>query len=301
MIWITAAIITAAIMGLVAIIDSHLISKRMPSLWSFLLPVGILHSGFGLIILRLNPLPEEVSTSLLLIAFGSGLIRSIGAFLMLRAMRFEEVSRIVPVVHTFPIFVAILAVPFLGESLGYIQWLSILMTVGGAVLISVQYGTGGQGAPLRKSFTMLIGSSLLIGIANTASKYALDYISFWNMYSVNAICFGVMFLLLSARPRILKEIRDMKKRSQTLALLTINECVAVVGIILAFWAVAQGPVSLVSTIFSIRPFFVFIFALTLSRFFPAVLEERLSRGTVIIKSVSIGLIIGGVTLLTLGS
>jgi len=61
----------------------------------------------------------------------------------------------------------------------------------------------------------------------------------------------------------------------------------------------QGAVSLVSTIMSIRPFFVFTYALVLSRVFPAVLEERLSRGITIIKIISIGLIIGGVTLLTL--
>ena len=218
---------------------------------------------------------------------------------MLQAMRSEEISRIIPVVHTFPIFVVMLAVPLLGETLGYMEWLAIFMTVAGAVLISVRRDAGGQGARLRKSFAMLMGSSLLLGVANTASKYALDYISFWNMYSVSAICFGAIFLLLSVRPRILKELRDMKERSLALGLLTLNECIALVGIILSFWAMEQGPVSLVSTILSIRPCFVFIYALALSRIFPAILEERLSRGIAIIKIISLSLIIGGVTLLTL--
>jgi len=218
---------------------------------------------------------------------------------MLQVMRSEEVSRIIPVVHTFPIFVAILAVPLLGETLGYVEWLGIFMTVAGAVLISIRRDTGGQGAPFRKSFALLIGSSLLMGVANTASKYALDYISFWNMYSISAICMGTVFLLLSLRPQVLKELRDMKERNLALLLITLNECIAITGIILSFWAMEQGAVSLVSTIMSIRPFFVFTYALVLSRVFPAVLEERLSRGITIIKIISIGLIIGGVTLLTL--
>ena len=92
----------------------------------------------------------------------------------------------------------------------------------------------------------------------------------------------------------------MKGRSQALALLTLNECIALVGIVLSFWAMERGPVSLVSTILSVRPCFVFIYALALSRIFPAILEERLSRGIAIIKIISISLIIGGVTLLTLG-
>jgi len=265
------------------------------------MPVGIIHLAFGLVILGLYPLPGEVGITPLLVAFASGVVRSAASLLMLQAMRTEEVSRIIPVVHTFPIFVAILAVPFLGETLSYMEWLAIPVTVAGAMLISVRRGAGGQGARLRKSFAMLMGSSLLLGVANTMGKYALDYISFWNMYSINAICFSIIFLLLSVRPRILNEIRDMKGRNQALALLSLNECIAMAGILLSFWAMEEGPISLVSTILSVRPGFVFIYALTLSRFFPAVLEERLTWGIAIIKVVSVVLIIGGVTLLTLGS
>ncbi|MFC1919021.1 EamA family transporter [Chloroflexota bacterium] len=298
MTWITAAIISPAIMGLVAIIDSHLISKRMPGFRYYLMPVGILHLVFGLIILGLQPLPEGVGTNILLVAFASGFFRATGSFLMLRTMRFEEVSRVIPVSQTFPIFVAILAVPLLGESLDPIRWLSIFMTVGGAVLISVKQNTNGQGIILRKSFAVLMVSSLLMGIANITSKYALEHISFWNMYSVSAICFATIFLPYSIRPKLLQGLRDMKKRNKSLALLVINECMVLASIVLSFRAIEMGPVSLVSTILSIRPFFVFIFALALSRVFPTVLEERLSRGAAFIKLASIGLIIGGVTLLT---
>ena len=53
---------------------------------------------------------------------------------MLKTMRSEEVSRVVSVVHTFPIFVAIMAVPLLGEVLGKTEWLAIFMTVTGRTL-----------------------------------------------------------------------------------------------------------------------------------------------------------------------
>ncbi len=298
MTWITVAIVTAAVMGVVAILDSHLLTRRLPSLWTFILPVGTMHLVLGLIILVLYPFPEQVGTTPLLVAFATGFIRSAAMLLMLNTMRSQEVSRIIPVVHTFPIFVAILAVPLLGEALGSLQWLAIFITVAGAVLISVQPGKEGGGARLQRSFAALLGSSVLIGIANTGTKYALADISFWNMYSVNAICFGIVFLLLSARPRTLRELRGTQKKSLAFGLLFLNECIALVGIILSFWAMQQGPVSLVSTIFGIRPAFVFIFALAVSLVFPAVLEERLSRGIIIVKVISIGLIVGGVSLLT---
>jgi len=120
------------------------------------------------------------------------------------------------------------------------------------------------------------------------------------MYGINAICLGLLSLLVSVRPSTLRDIRDMADRNMALGLITFNECLAVVGFILSFWAIEQGPVSLVSTILGTRPAFVFVYAVAVSRFFPRVLNERLSRGIVITKVVSIGLIIGGVTLLTTG-
>ena len=300
MTWITAAITAAAIMAVVSIVDSHLISKRLPSLRAFLFPIGIMHITVGLIILNLYPLPAGTGTTPLMVAIGSGFIRVAGALPMLKAMRSEEVSRIIPVVNTSPIFVVILAVPILGETLGYTEWLAIFMTVAGAVLISIRRNSTGQGVRLHKPLMVLIISSMLFGVATTASKYALDYITFWNMYGLNATCMGTVFLLFSVHPRTLKEVRDISKRNQVLVLILLNECIAVVGIILSFWAIERGRVSLVSTISSVRPAFVFVIALALSLFFPAVLSERLSRDIVVIKIISIGLVIGGVTLLTLG-
>jgi drug/metabolite transporter (DMT)-like permease len=299
MFWISTAVVSTAIMGIVSIVDSHLISKRMPRLRSFLLLLGILQLGFSIGTFAFNPLPKEIGSDTLVTAFTSGTLRSLGALLMLKTMRFEEVSRVSSVVHTFPIFVAILAVPLLGEVLGYTEWLAIIMTVAGAILISINRDPHGRGTRLRKSFAMLAGSSLLMGMANIAAKYSLDYISFWNMYSVTALCLATVFLLFSLRPWIVKELLELKQRGQVLSLLLINESIAIVGVILSFWAIERGPVSIVSTIMSIRPGFVFIYSLSLSLFLPGALEEQLSRGIIVTKVISIGFIVGGVALLTL--
>jgi len=56
---------------------------------------------------------------------------------------------------------------------------------------------------------------------------------------------------------------------------------------------------LVSALASVRPAFVFIYALVLSRILPVALEERLTKGIVATKIVSIVLIISGVTIINL--
>jgi len=299
MTWITAALVVAAALGLVNIIDSHLITKRMPTLWAYLLPVSIIHIVYGLIFLNLYHLPGGVPAFPWFVAIAAAVTRTIAVLLMLYAMRTEEVSRVIPVVNTYPVFVAILAVPVLGEALNYLQWLAILMTVTGAVLISMRSQGRGRGARLGKTVILLLASSLLFGVSNTATKYALDYFTFWNMYSISDLCYGTAFFLISARPSFLRELRDMKERGTALKLVAFNETLTLGGYILTFWAISRGPVALVSTIMGTRPCFVFLYALALSRAFPWLLDERLSRRIIIMKIVSIALIVGGVAIINL--
>ena len=299
MTWITASLVVAAALGLVNVIDSHLITKRMPTLRAYLIPVSIIHIIYGLIFLHLYPLPSGVPAFPWFVAIAAAVTRTIAILLMLYAMRTEEVSRVIPVVNTYPVFVAILAVPVLGEALNYLQWLAIFMTVAGAVLISIRWQGQGRGARLRKTFILLLASSLLFGVSNTATKYALDYFSFWNMYSISDICYGTAFFLIAARPSVLRELRDMKERGTALKLVAFNETLTLGGYILSFWAISMGPVSLVSTIMGTRPCFVFLYALALSRAFPWLLDERLSRRILILKIVSIALIVGGVAIINL--
>ena len=299
MTWVNTAILSSALLAVVSIIDSHLLSMRMPSLRAYLIPVGVIHLLYGSVAFGVFPLPAGVGTLPVLLAVASGFLRAVAVILMLYSMQTEEVSRVIPVMHTFPVFVAILAIPLLGETIGYLQWVAIIITVAGAVLISTRRSTGGSTTSLRKSFGVLLGASLLLGIANIASKYALDYVSFWNMFSINVFCMSFSFFVLSLRPRVLRELRDLKQRGATLALLAFNETLAPVAIVLSFWAMERGPVSLVSTIMGGRPVFVFIFALILSRASPVLLEWRLSKGTVALRLISVAMIFSGVAIIHL--
>ena len=297
MTWITASLIVAAVMALVNVGDSHLIAKRVPSIWTFMLVIGVIHLTFGIITVNVFPLSGEVGAFHWFIAVLQAIFRSLAAFLMLYAMRSEEVSRVIPVVNTSPVFVAILAVPLLDERLSYLQWLAVIITVVGAVLISLK--GQGRSTRLRRSFAVLLASSIFFGLANVATKYASESIGFWNMYSITALCFGVTFLMSSARPKVLGELRAIPDRGRVIMLIIGVELMAFIGIVLSFWAIENGPVSLASTVMGIRPFFVFIFALVVSRLLPDVLDERFGRGVAVLKIASIALIIGGVAIINL--
>lgn len=297
--WASVAVLSAAVLGLVNVVDSHLISRRMPSLRAFLLLIGIIHLIYGSVLFSLFPLPEGVGIWPVLVAVASGILRTSAATIMLYTMKREEVSRVVPVVYTYPVFVAIMAVPLLGETLYYLQWLAIIIVVAGAVMVSARRSPGGSATWLGKPLLLLFGSSLLFAMADIASKYALAFISFWNMFWFSAFCISGIFLLASMRPHIIRQLSNMKKRSSTIALVVFNETLAPIGIVLSFWAIQRGPVSLVSTIISSRPIFVFIYALIISRVSPMFLEYQPGKAMLALRLIATAMIFGGIAIIYL--
>ena len=297
--WLVLAIINSAILGIVGIIDSHLLSKRLPSLASYLLPLAIFHLIAGIVILILQPLPANVGVLPLIAAFSTGITGGIGIVILSNIMRSGEVSRIIPVISTAPIFVALLAMPLLGETLNYRNWLGIVVTVSGAMVISIQKDTGDRKTKLQKSFLALIFVSILFAISMTASKYAMETISYWNMYSTYAIGLVIVLLVYSARSSTFKQVQELPGRNRTLALITFDQALFLAALILGNVAMQLGPVAIVSTIFGTRPAFVFLFALAAGHFFPGLISEQLSKRIVFTKFIAIAMIIGGVVLATL--
>ena len=286
-------------MGIVNVIDSHLLSRRLPSLGSYLLPVGIFQLIYGLILLVIFPLPGGLEVLPLVAAISASILRAVAVTIVFYTLTREEVSRVIPVVHIYPIFVAITAVILLGESLNYLRWSAIFMVVAGAVMVSLKQSPSGNNIRVGKPFILLFASSLLVAGADVTSKYALQYISFLNLYGVGSLCMAFFFLSVSVRSSVFRELHTIKQRGSAIALFILNQLLAPIGIALSFWAIGKGPVSLVSTILSSRPIFVFIYALVLGRFFPVFLEWAPTRTTLVIRVIAIAMIFGGIAIIQL--
>jgi len=297
--WATIALLSAAILGVVNIFDSHLISRRMPSLRGMLFVLAIMYIPYALLSFFLFPFPEKIGVVPILVAILSGIFRCGAIIIMLYIMKREEVSRVVPVVYTYPIFVAILAVPLLGESLHFLQWLAVIVVVSGAILVSLRQSESGSNGWVSKSFFLLLGASFLLALGDITGKYALEYISFWNMFSVVSFCFTAFFLMFSTSPSVLRQIRDMKGKKTAFSLMALNETLAPIAIVLSFRALEIGPVSLVSTITSTRPIFVVIYALLVSLVFPGFLHWHTSRKTLVLRVIGTAMTVGGIAIIYL--
>ena len=73
-----------------------------------------------------DSLPHQVA------ALASGLSWGGALAMMFWGYKLEEASRASAIIHTFPVFVAVMAIIFLGETLIPWQWLAIVAVVAGA-------------------------------------------------------------------------------------------------------------------------------------------------------------------------
>ncbi len=297
--WINIAVLSAALLGLVNVFDSHLITRRMPGFQVYLLLISPFILISGIVFALLFPLPDNLSAWQILVAVAAGLLRATSVILLLYTLKREEVSRAIPMVAIYPIFVATMAVPLLGEVLTPVQIAAIAIVVVGAVVVSAKRMPGRPTRWLGTIFFLLLASSILLALADLTSKYALGYLSSWNIYWISILALSILTLLLSLRRHSLAQLTRIKNPRTSLALVVLNETLVITGALLLFWAMERGPISLVSTIASTRPVFVLIYVLILSRFRPAFLLERMGRATLAIRLAATALIAGGIAIIYL--
>jgi len=297
--WITLAVLSAAVMGVISIFDAHMIQRRMPGWQSFLLGISLYTFVYTTVLLFVIPVPVGVPAAGWIAAVAAGILRGIAFALMLRMMQREEVTRVVPVVGVYPVFVALLAIPLLGEQLSGWQWGAVVFAVSGTVLISVKRG-GGRGGPiLTRTFWTLLLSAAVLALSDIGNKYALAVLPTWNVYTVSTFFLALVFSVITLRRKYLRELWGMPRRGLNHFLVIINVAIAMVGIWLTFEAMSVGPVSLVATILGSRHVFVFVYGLIIARFFREFIDWKGDRRALLLRFLATLMISGGIALIYL--
>ena len=181
---------------MVTVLDKRLASRNMPSLPAFYMGVVISLISYGTIAFVMTGIPENINLFNFIASGISGICWGVALAMMFWGYKLEEASRASAIIHTFPVFVAVLAVWFLGETLIIRQWIAILIVVAGAFTISFWGSHGGQIVRLNKALPILLGASLFTALAMLSGKYALEELPVWFVYSVRNFGMGLVFVLV---------------------------------------------------------------------------------------------------------
>ncbi len=301
MTWVLLSLGSTVTFAFISAMDKILIARFTPNPRTFIVMVGLTQFLLAIVIIPWTEWTGYTRQDVIL-AVVSGLTSGGYLVLMFWVMGTQDVSRVIPVTSTYPIFVAVLAFFLLGEQVGLLAWVGIFITVAGAALMSLgpTARAGDRGSGQVFAFILLIFASAGFGLSQVFSKMVADSMDVWTLFFWRALGNGAACVVFTIRPSGMSDLIDTLRRPTSVGLILFTEG-ALVFVALAFLlgAIYSGPVSLVSTVMATRPLFVFALGIVLSIGVSNVLNEPLERRILVIKTLSIVMTVGGVVAVTL--
>ncbi len=298
--WILPALASPIVYTLVTLGDKRVLSVLRLNLGSFYLFVGSIQLTIALFIFLILGWQSAPFGSIAA-SYGAGFLWGAGLMLMFFVLQREEVSRVTPVWQSSPVFVAILAALFLGESLDWQGWLAVMLVVSGAVAVSVDTARSGLDAfKVRPTFFLLIAGAVIIAVAQMLLKIGADDLDVWRNMAFRGIGLFTSLAAPWARPPYPAQLLKWVRKPNNAIFLFASEAVGpFLGNMFLLMAIAIGPVSLVSALFGTRPIWVLLMTVLLGLVARQLVTEQLSGRDLAIKAIATGAVVSGVVLIAL--
>jgi drug/metabolite transporter (DMT)-like permease len=292
MLWVFFAVLAAVIWAMVNMIDKYVLEKLIDKPIVPLMATGIIGVIMAVLIYSFRGF-SELSSYNIGLAFIAGIMYIFSILLYFKAVKIEEISRVITLYYLAPLFIAVFAAMFLGEILTPVKYLGIVLLVLGAILISLK-------RPFRisfgKAFYMMVGASIFLAVYSILMKHLLNYADFWTVFSYIRV--GG---LIPVAPIIYFNFKHVvhaveKSGKKVIVYLTLAETMNLFAVFAITIATAIGFVSLVNALTSVQPFFTLLFAVLISAFLPKIFKEEIGKKTVMLKLAAIVMMFIGVLL-----
>ncbi|MBI2636979.1 MAG: DMT family transporter [Parcubacteria group bacterium] len=293
--WVMVVLAGHFLNALTFLMDKFLLSsKRIPSPFVYAFFIGAL----GILALALIPFGVVVpSTSEIVRALVAGAIFILALVFFFAGLKENEASRVVPLTGGFvPAFTFVLAYFFLGERLGQTEILAFAALVLGGVLITLE--RKGKGSVKGYAYAVIAAFLFAVSFVITKQVYLeQSFISGFVWSRIGGFLAALSFLLIpSARYGIFHQPKQ-KGTGTTAVLFFTGQAAGAFGFVLVNYAISLASVSLVNAMQGVQYAFLLIMVILLSKKFPRVLSERLTRGVLVQKITAIVLISVGIGLI----
>ncbi|MFH1445615.1 MAG: DMT family transporter [Nanoarchaeota archaeon] len=293
MLWVLLAILAAFIWAAVNIVDKYVLTKWVKNPVVPVIFTGIIGITAGIIILLFRGVTLFSIPNFIWVII-SGILHTIMTWLFFSSVKHDEVSRVIPVFYLTPVFVLIFAAIFLGEVFTPIKYLGIAFLIISAIAVSIRF-------PFRirlgKGFWFMLLAAISSAVVAVITKHLLNSADYWTVFAYMKI--ASIFVLIPVMFLYLPDLVAIGKKhgKKPIIVMAANETVNIFALFLFTIATAVGFVTLVQSLSSVQPFFVLLFAVILSIFFPKILKEEVSKKTVFLKLMATVFVVVGAILI----
>lgn len=227
-----------------------------------------------------------------------GAIEMIGFYFYYKAVKYADASIVSALYQLVIVWNFILALVFLGEQISQLHLLAIGLIGTGAAFINF-HGRKGKMTFSWKVFVPIVACTFSIAAAAVLFKFTALEGNFlatqFYTYVANGLV-GFAFLLIPrARRPFIKTIT--KKPWQALSESLLNDGVYLLGTMAANFALLLAPVAIVQAVMGVQSLYMVVIGAWLTRFWPRIIKEHVSKRDMRQKVITVGVIIGGMALL----
>lgn len=292
--WLLIVLIGHILNALAFLMDKFLLAKKITSPFVYAFFIGAL-GILGVILIPFGfyvPGVGEIVRALL-----SGATFVLALIFFFAGLKKNEASRVVPLTGGFvPAFTFVLAYLYLGERLGSIEIAAFAALVVGGVLITIDK----KGKGSASGYAYAIIAALVFAVSFVLAKQVYieqNFISgfVWSRFGGFIAALAIL-LIPSQRHAIFYQPKEKGSGNTTLLFFT-GQIAGALGFVLVNYAISLASVSLVNAMQGAQYAFLLILVAFLSRRFPKILSEKLSRGVLAQKVAAIVLISVGIGLI----
>lgn len=301
--WILIAMIAPILWGLTNYIDKLLLRRHIASTQDVvtLLVFSTITSLFAVLPITfiLSPDIFAFPRTTILTLVSVGILGALAVWLYLLALDQDDVSTVVALFQTIPVFGILFSYILLGEMLTLTQLVACVLIIFGSLFISVDISDVRHLRIKHRTLLFMLSSSALFALFETMFKFAaLDApfatSIFWE--HVGLVLVGVVLLSFESVRRRFIAVFTTGGAKVVGANLT-GELLTICGNVLTNFALLLAPVALVLTVTGMQPMFVFLLGILFTVFAPKYVQESLTPRVLMHKFCAIALILVGVVVL----
>lgn len=295
MIWIISSITAHLSWAFTNIIDKFLVVNKIKNPYFYILMTTLIEAPIVLLLIPFMDVSIPSGEILLWLVL-DGILFIGGNLLYIKAVQIEDVTRINILWNLIPVFSLIIAWFTINERLGGNELLALGLLTGGALLASVH--VKGKGIRFSEAFWLMTLSCLVFAASAVVIKHVTATETYLNTLLWSMIIMGIMsalpFLSSAYRKASAHDIKNLKNLWPIYILVSF---IFMSGMFFNYFAVSEGPVSLVYAMEGFQVLFVFVITLALALFTKINLKEELDRRNVLLKVVALFIMICGLGVL----
>jgi drug/metabolite transporter (DMT)-like permease len=228
----------------------------------------------------------------------SGILYMGAMLFYLRAIQTYEASVVAPLFQANILFTFVLGLVLLHELPRWQQLIGAALIITGAVGLSLDKRLSLSGFK-PKLVLLMLGATFVLALSSVMFKFFAVHDEFWSTTFWTFVGEGLFGAGILALPQYRRQFALLLRKNPgaVMGVNAANELINLGGGLGVRYASLLAPVALVSAIAATSTFFVFLFGIILTVFFPKIGREELSARTLYQKAAGGLLIMAGVGLI----